>query len=192
MKPVVEKGGSINGSRVTHPAFGAATLTRVNASFDSSVKLHGSDFKHTRFISMQIHNASISRADSYDHHFPEDRIVEVLFSESQWATFVSSFNQGEGVPCTLNWIKGEGSIPNIEGEDQTKFLKEKVFEHVDNLVEPINSLREILAETKMTKKGEKALSGQIDRLERELKYNIPYFIENIAEHMEGITEKAKV
>ena len=54
------------------------------------------------------------------------RIIEVAMSEAQWATFVSSLNQGSGVQCTLDYSMQDGSIPAIAApkDRRTQFSQE--------------------------------------------------------------------
>lgn len=185
MKPTIEK------DRISHPAFGAICVNRVSGSFGHDTKLHASDFKHQKYISLEIHEAVINRQDSWDHHMPTKKVFEIAMTEAQWATFVSSFGQGSGVPCTLTWLKGQGRFPTIDMEPQVEHLRTKALERVDQLLNPILELEKLLATAKMPVGVRKSLQAQTCKLKQELQHNLPYFLKNFEEHMETTVEKAK-
>jgi hypothetical protein len=93
-----------------HPAYGMIGASRVSGG----AYLYGSDFRHQHWMTIRIHHGRLLRSDlSYDHYMAEGQIIEVELSEAQWATFVSAANVGDGVPCTINWVVGEGFLPEL-------------------------------------------------------------------------------
>ena len=111
-------------------------------------------------------------------------------SESQWATFVSSMNVGDGVPCTIRTLMGE-YIPELPLSDQkTKFARHASEANAKGL-ESLAKLSEAIGRMGLSKSKEKELQDLAATTLRELKSNTDYIAERFEEHMETTVEKAK-
>jgi hypothetical protein len=122
----------------SEPYMGTIHVSRV----PGRAHLFDSDVEHQHFITVSIHHATRERSLSMNWVHPGDEIVEVCMSEMQWANFVSSFNQGSGVPVTLNHIMGRRipEPPNLKSE-VSKFQKEVIA----TVAESIGSLKAAIA-----------------------------------------------
>ena len=100
--------GSRDATRTTHPAFAQITASRVSGH---SI-LYGSDFDHNHYVTISISRSELCRNLSNDWYHSREELIEVALSEAQWATFVSSMNQGSGVACTLQHFNGK-MIPQL-------------------------------------------------------------------------------
>ncbi|KKL96942.1 hypothetical protein LCGC14_1839510, partial [marine sediment metagenome] len=96
-EPTIEvtKDDPINDTVERHPAYAQIGAMRVSGSHGAY--LYGSDFRHQHYIMIQIHDSVLHRSLSGDRAHSGKRLIEVALSEAQWATFVSSLNQGSGV-----------------------------------------------------------------------------------------------
>lgn len=92
-----------------HPAQAVIVVGRVSGGS----YLFGSEARHQHFIHLDIHRAEVERKLADDWVHPTEKLVEVYMTESQWAHFVSSMNLGGGTQCTLRYLVGEGSIPEM-------------------------------------------------------------------------------
>lgn len=189
VEPTVRDGS--HGERIyEHPAFGMIGGSRV---MGSSV-LFGSDFEHRNFVEIRVRRASLRRDLSRDWHFGEDEIVSVRLSEAQWATFVSSLNNGDGVPCTLDYVQGEPmpALPLRRGEDAAREDAKAHFGEMAGLVD--KAIREVEegVGSALSKVKREAILESLRTLRREVPSNTPFMLDSFERHMETTVERAKV
>lgn len=187
----VDRPGNRDATRTTHPAFGNIGASRVQTT---GIYLYGSDFRHASFVSIRIRRSELERSLSHDDFFGKDPIVEVRLSEAQWATFVSTLNVGDGVPCTIGAI-GSESVPMIDRPKETEErfrseVAEKAARSVERVDETIRRV-EALASGLSKKKKEETL-GLLRTLRQDLASNLPFVVRSFGEHVETRVEKAKV
>jgi hypothetical protein len=189
-EPVVtSQGAPFNGTKTTHPAFAMIGASRVSGS----TPLFGSDFIHHNYIRVRIANASLNRNTSHDwYHAESTPYIEVSLSEAQWATFVSSMNVGDGVPCTLNSLNGS-DVPSIPNPKQRKDQSvSEVKECIENALASVSTLREKIQAMTASKKQKDSLLDEVYHVEMNIRQNAPCMMECFDEHMEKTIEKAKI
>ncbi len=174
----------------THPAFALVSASRVSGSRT----LFGTDFVHHNYITLRISTAEPNRDWSHDWYSPRRELVEVALSEAQWATFVSSLNVGQGVPCTLDHDHGERK-PGIP-------LRQQRDVHDTELTERLTRMSTTVRETMATIEGEMgaslsqkkkdAILAHLRRLDQDLTSNIPWYASVFRKHMKRVVESAKV
>jgi hypothetical protein len=100
-----------------HPSFGVVSLSRAHGTNHS---LFGSSITHNNFIILSIKRAILKRNLSHDWIMPDGHapIVEVEMSATQFAEAITSFNKGEGSPCTITYVDGK-QIPSCPFETKT-------------------------------------------------------------------------
>lgn len=176
----------------THPAYGQITLHKINGS---SV-LYGSDFVHHQCVRITIHRSELNRSLSQDWHHQRDTLIEVDLSEAQWANYVSSFNLGSGVPCTLRYVANDEVPikPYLPDPDLRREYSVEVAKRLDDAALSLYKLKEkIKAETiKLPKKVQAELLEPIERAITQIKSNVPFVKESFDKHVEDSIEKAKV
>ena len=186
--------------KVTHPAFAAIGASRVSSAGDY---LYGSDFEHRNYIRIRISRCTQYRDLSHDWHFPHIQpYIEVALSEAQWATFVSSFGQGDGIPCTLtfrDWPReGDnvpfGHTPEIAEPpaDRLEQVNAEVQETLQDVDTGIQAALSKLAALKVPQKALKELTDLLEKARQNLTVNLPYVVRSFDKHAEDTVEKAKV
>ncbi|RYD50519.1 MAG: hypothetical protein EOP83_23830 [Verrucomicrobiaceae bacterium] len=188
-EPVKGK-SNFDGETFTHPAFGQISVSRVSGD----VHLYGSDFKHHGYVIVRVYRSKLDRSLSRDSHFADIRpVIEVAMSESQWATFVSSFNMGHGVPCTIQQIEGK-AIPGIPFRDSKDEYKREAQETLEDSIKELLKTRDlILANTSgLSKKKQDEMVAGINSAIQQLQSNFPFVMDSMAKFMEKRVEKAKV
>lgn len=117
-----------------HPAWGMIGASRVSGS---GAVLHDSDIRHQHYVTVKISTGSRTRHLLRDWLRPRKEIIEVALSEAQWASFVSSMNSGNGVPCTILFREGVGDVPGMpyaprlqESMDEVRGAAERAAEQV--------------------------------------------------------------
>lgn len=189
-KTMDEMAGGRMAVKMEHPAFGMISVSRVSGR----TNLFGSDFAHQNYVVITINDADLRREMSRDWVFPRKQVIEVAMSESQWATFVSSFNTS-GIPCTQMWTREQGMVPRLpEPETRTKMFKREVE---DDLLEALAALDDLTAAIEdgtsgISKKKQEALFAKVRLARNKLTSSIPFVADQFDEHMEEGIEKAKV
>lgn len=185
----VETGTHRDETRVTHPAFGQITVSRIQGRR----ALYGSDFEHNTYVRITIYRSELNRHLSRDWPHQREQLMSVDMSEAQWATFVSSFGQGSGVQCTLERFNGEG-IPEFPLRDEGQEYK---VEQDKALTAALDNLLELRATIEanvqgLTKVKQAELLKNVNMSIRKLTDSMPFIAKSYAEHMEERVEKAKI
>lgn len=184
VKPVVTKNGDgWRDETETHPAYMLIGAARVGIGSGGKA-LYGSDFVHNSCVRVTLSRSVQLRTNARDWHASNGQVISVYLSEAQWATFVSTLNIGEGVPCTLDWKEGEGYAPEIARDrTQRDRFKADVARRMERAREHLRALVGMLSTRKQREAAE--------AVERELLGNLPWVAQQFDEHMEETVEKAK-
>lgn len=180
-RPVRSEGGMHDDYKETHPAYAMIGAAR----WSGGATLFQSDFVSHNFMVITIRRADLNRGLNSDYVHGSQQLVEVALTEAQWATFVSTPNIGQGVPCTLTWTLGDGYIPTIEAEE-TRHAQFNA-EVLQDLNESIAFMQEALAQAKT-----KAQREPIERALKRLTDNLPFAARRFDEHAEQTIEKMKI
>lgn len=180
VEPVADEHG-----RETHPAWTLIGASRVSQGPTGAV-LFDSDIKHTHYVVVKLMTASRTRSHMRDHIMGGRTVHEVAMSEAQWASFVSSMNAGDGVPCTTRFRQGEGPVAGMPHEsrlraslDETRGAAELAF----------GAIRAAFV-TYQAKKN----AGNLRALEAAIRNavgNVAFAGESLTEHTENVVQKAK-
>ena len=172
-----------------HPAYAMVGASRVTST---GTFLYGSDFKHRSFITLAIRRSEKGRGLSNDYYHGRDELIEIAMSEAQWATFISTLNVGFGVPCTLQHINCE-SVPSIAGIVNAK---KQFITEMNSLVEKGNNalddLEVVIDRLNLSKKAKEELKWQVETARRTTGSSGKFMAEQFGEHVEKVTEAAKV
>jgi hypothetical protein len=175
-------------SKTTHPAFAQIRASRVQGG----TLLYGSDFQHQHFITLQICRSELHRDLSRDWHFAREELIDVSMSEAQWATFISTLNSGGGTPCTLTHID-RNAVPQIPYNPKRREQFDADLRDTLGLVESsLSELRDKINALPVSEKKRKELLSSVECAERNLAPNLSFVAKQFGEHMETVTEHAKV
>lgn len=171
----------------THPSFAQISASNVSGG----TYLYGSDFHHQNYVTIRIKRSELNRNLSNDWPFAREELIEVALSESQWATFVSSMNRGEGVQCTLQHYQGKmiPQIPKIKS--RLKQFQTEGSESGDEAVAAITELRDEINASKLSQKQKDAWVHKLNFIEGRTTGNLSFVASQFVEHMEGVVQKAK-
>ena len=172
----------------SHPAYAQIVANRVSGG----AYLYGSDFRHQHYITLQIHDSELHRNLSGDRPMAHRRLIEIAMSEAQWATFVSSLNQGGGVQCTLEFTPEAEIVPGIAPPKDRKLqFSREMTERFDMAVRALKVLAAQIDESPLSGKKKKELRSQLQMAEMNLAPNMDFVAKQFDEHMERTVEKAK-
>jgi len=191
--------GGLPGETVErHPSFGLVGLFKTCGS----QPLFGSPLEvNNGYVSLKIsHGEKIHSGHGYDRYFPRSTVVEVMISEAQFAQLITSWNSGEGVPCTFDFIApgGEGSVPGWPDDDYVSDTEQVRNEFKDRIsdvkkkVEAAISSMNVLLEKKgaltIAEKG--SIREGMIALSRLLDDSAPYMAAQFVEVTEKVIQKA--
>lgn len=189
----VELPGHCDGeSAFEHPAFGQISASRFTAT--PGVVLYGSDFRHGNAITITIRRSQLHRDLSRDWHFSRDELIAVTLSEAQWATFVSSLNAGDGIPCTLEHVMGK-RMPDLPVRVSTDVVKAELADKMQEVGERVDrAIAAMEGEIGKSLSGKKRdeLLAELHQLRRDVSDRLPFMATSFEKHMEKTVEKAKI
>lgn len=190
-RPIVTKtpDDNMHESVETHPSYAQIGASRCQGGMMS---LYGSDFQHHNYMTIRIYRSEVARGLSHDWHHAHDEMIEVALSEAQWATFVSTPNSGMGVPCTLQHIERE-SVPQLPPPaKRTEQFTMEATERLQNVEAQLKKLIAQINASKLTQKAKDELLSTANYATNDLRPNIAFVAKSFAEHVERITEHAKI
>jgi hypothetical protein len=170
-----------------HPAWGLIGASRVSCSPGST--LFDSDIQHQHTIVVKLSLARRRRDLHHDHLMADGKmsshVVEVEMSFAQWASFVSSMNAGDGVPCTIRRREGE-AVPEVPYEP-------RLAETLNEVRGKAEAAQAAIAEAFAAYKAHKT-AGNLRTLEsaiRNMPANMEFAAESLSEHAENVTQKMR-
>lgn len=188
----------IDGDKVSnHPAYGMASVNRVRSS---GMTLFASDLNHQEVIQMQIFEGQMLDRDGVRNPRRAARrpMVEVHFSSAQWATLVSSFGLGDGVPCTITRkTVGETITPPPIAVTETtrerfeRDIEEAASRQLERLRECLGELSKLVAKGKAGKRELEALYSSMSSQLGNLPKNLSFTTTLIQESMDNIVAAGK-
>ena len=185
--PTDEKGRT----RITHPAFGQISASRVSGQ----TNLYGSDFSHQNYVTITLSASEVDRHLSNDWHHGKNELFEVALSEAQWATFVSSMNVGSGVPCTIQhtMMATRGYTPALpDPPDRREQFAKELLENMVDARAALGDLEALIMSSGVSKAKAKEMLDKVAFASREIGSSSKFVAEQFDEHMENSVEKAKI
>lgn len=188
-EPTVEttNGAGSKETRYQHPAFGQIRASRVQGQ----TTLYGSDFVHQHFVTVSINHSELHRTLSRDWPFARGEIIEVMLSEAQWATFVSSMNVGMGVQCTINHLNGK-MVPGIAHHASDHEFKNEVRDAINSAVSEVDATAELVKSLGLPKGKERQILDRLRHARQQIDNHVPFVADQFDEYVEHTIEKAKV
>lgn len=172
-----------------HPAYAQIGAFRQSGG---SGCLYGSDFVHEGQVVISISRSELHRGLSRDWAHPREEYIEVALSEAQWATFVSTLNSGSGTQCTLTRKDGD-LIPGLPiPENRKDQFKGELKERLALAEGYMKELRAKIGAASLSAKGKQELLSSLHMAEMNLSSNCGFVADQFGEHMETITEHAKI
>lgn len=181
------KDGS-HGTVTTHPAYGQISASR---RYGGRMTLYGSDFVHDSTVSITISLSELHRSLSRDWNHPRQEVIEVVLSESQWATFVSSMNMGSGPCCTIQHIEGDRKPWIPLPEDRKKQYGAEFVDTLNDAIKRIDDAMVKVSSSGLSAKKSAEVISELKMAKQEIQSNLPFVAKSFDENMEDTVEKAK-
>lgn len=179
----------------THPAYAMIGAHRVSSM--PGTFLAGSDFRHQHFVEITVRPAQMARGLGSDRYHSDGRqYIQVALSEAQWASFVSSMNVGDGIPCTLEQRDGPDGWEFIPGiapiTDRREQLRTEVRDNLDTAQRMLHEVIDEINASTLSVKGKQALIDRVTRAQQELGSNLDFVANQFDKHAEKTMERARV
>jgi hypothetical protein len=177
---------------IKHPSYGMIGLSRRSGSVSP---LFGSNIQHSQTITLTIKRAEHNRHLNNDWYHANEQLIEVELSGAQYAELVSSFNMGDGVPCTIRQFDKQ-SYPDPPYESPVDIFQREFSAKMKNLGKECASLVEdsvkMLNEKPSIGKADREfLLNSIRKLIQEVNSNVPFVSQQFNESMEKTISQAK-
>lgn len=148
-----------------HPAWGIIALSHIHSNgsdlFLSPTRSHG-------YVRLTIHQASLQRSEHNGMSpWPEEHIIDVALSATQFAEMITQPNRGQGVACTITRLQAKrvDDTPPIGDElhDAAGRAKQRgIYESVRLVDEVITGIDGILSQ------GGRATVAQLRKIREDL------------------------
>ncbi len=176
----------------THESFGQIRFNRSQGS----ASFYGSELQQDHYITMEIHQSEIQRQLTNEWHFENGApIVKLRMTSGQFAEMITSMNNGSGVPCTLEMIKGERLQKLPPQESRKEFVhrkfEDRMKDFADTIRERQNKAKELVKKKTLSKQDIHDLTHHLEWLTGEVERNIPYFAKCFQETMDEVVLEAK-
>lgn len=186
IEPIVTPDSRGDGVRLDHPAFGQVRVSRVSGH----AVLYGSDFTHRSSVRLTIMKSQLHRRLNNDWPYANRELIEIEMSEAQWAAFVSSFNLGSGVQCTIRHIDNK-AVPTFPLRDEAGEFGREMSDQSKDALAALERAVEAVAAAKITKKDAEAILAGIRKAAQEIGVNADFVKECFDRHMEERVQKAR-
>lgn len=177
-----------------HESFGMIQVNRVQGR----ARLFGSSVDHLGFFQVAVYRGQ-RRSNEWGERFMAtdlSPIVKVSLSPAQFVEFVTTQNQGTGIPCTIESVEGVSmdTCPvDMESELQkirVNFRK-RLDEALANIPGSLKSLDELLAKKTLNKDDRNEIRSAVAHLARVLQDMAPHTLKMFSEATEKHIAKGK-
>jgi ElaB/YqjD/DUF883 family membrane-anchored ribosome-binding protein len=175
-----------------HESYGMISLTKSSSS--KALSLFGSSIKHSEVITLRINRGEIDRKLNQDWFHSKEQLIEVRMSHSQFAELITTFNRGEGTPCTLTYVGGKRmEEPQYVSKAQqaSNEFKNKMVNLTTKLKNLMENSDEILDKKTVSKGDRDILKSELRSLMQEIQSNLPFMADQFTEQMDKTVSEAK-
>lgn len=179
---------------IRHPSFGMVGLSRRSSS--GYTPLFGSNIQHSQTITLTIKRAENNRHLNNDFFHGLEQLIEIEMSGSQYAELISSFNIGDGIPCTIRQFD-KHSYPDPPYENPIDIFQREFSAKINNIGKECKSMTEdafkmLKDKPTINKSDREFILNSINMLVQQINSNIPFISQEFNESMEKTVSQAKM
>jgi hypothetical protein len=191
-EPTLRREDSVMGMTYEHPAFGCVEISKCQST---PLTMFMSNVRHQHTVRFTVSQAEMDRRHNHDTHRSTKPICSFSMTMVQFAELMGAMGTGSGVPCTLEWVRGEGGKPGISLASAPKRYADEVKAEFKRLGKQVAVIvaetQKALDEAKMSKTKQAVILGPLHRLAQDLGSNIPFMQDMFVEGIESIISEAK-
>lgn len=122
-----------------------------------------SDIETRTFIEITLMTAQKARDLKQDWIMGDKVLFKVKMTPIQWVNFLTCMNEGDGVPCTIEYTKEEGHIPFKPEKPRLDIIYEEHEAVVNSSLDSLNDIEEAIKglSSKISKKAYDELLSKI-------------------------------
>lgn len=176
----------------TNEAWGLVSFHRTTGHR----RLFGSSIDNQNMILLEISKCKRKHDLGQYWYCPDESITQVILSEAQFASLITTMNQGPGVPCTIRFSQETGYIEHDQkDESEIKSVSDEFKKRMKNFGENIESqlsnIEQILLKKSINKSDRIELQKVLSKNLQEIKSNIPFYLKQFEEASQNIVTQAK-
>lgn len=179
--------------RINHPSFGMLRFSRIHGQ---SGYLFGTEIQADNYIQLEL-SPGVLRRDLSNDWFSDtnETLFRVKMSPNQFSELITTLNIGSGVPVTIEKICDEKVEQCKDVESKKTYTHKQFKQRMANFMVEINNrwqaAEKIIDKKNLSKDDQKELKWFYERMNQELKSNIPFFAKCFQEVMDKIVVDAK-
>ena len=178
----------------THPSYGQVQFSRISGGgsrlYGSAIRKHGTSIILRICRSELVHDTDINTV----WHHGRKTLIEVELSSAQFATLLTTMNMGDGVPCTIRRLGGEGveNPPDdtpLEHEriGQSLATDGKYAERINgSIAEALEAVDAMLAGKSLRKGDLEVVQMKLRQAQTNVRSNLPYVLTRFREAAEKV------
>ena len=175
-----------------HPSFGMLRFSRINGR---SGYLFGSEIQADNYVQLELSNGEMKRDLTDDKFYAKKNLFRVKMSPNQFAELITTLNYGSGVPCTIESIGNDiieqcDTIKSRKTQTQEQF-KQRLADFMVEMNHQYSDVQKTISSGNISKKNEKKLTLFYEKVQQEIKSNIPFFLRCFQESMDKVVLDAK-
>lgn len=105
-----------------------------------------SDIETPSFIEITLMTAQKQRSLKQDWIMGDKTLFKIKMTPIQWVNFLTCMNEGDGVPCTIEYTESEGHIPFTPERSKLDIIYEEHEAVVNSSLDSLNDLEEAIKE----------------------------------------------
>jgi hypothetical protein len=182
-------------TRYTHPSYGIIGFNRVSCG--GNTRLFGSALdQHYHTIRVRIGRAERATEHGLDRFRSLSEIIEIELSAAQFAEAITAMNVGDGVPCTIRRLTGQGRIedppytPNASDHAKIDF-KARMRTFADSLATLRKDVERATEGKTITAAVRATIRDGVNAIATEVSSNLPFFVECYEEAVTKVSAAAK-
>jgi hypothetical protein len=176
-----------------HPSWVLIGASRGSWS-PPGVALFQSEIRHQHAVTIRVVQASRKRDLKHDWVHGGKILMEVVLSEAQWASFVSSMNSGDGTPATLTLKETDYNVPQAPYDPRFAVTMAEASgaaaDAFKDVQEALAEYERLVAEKAPAKDRKRAYQTLQSRI-RNAGPNVEYAGKRLAEHAEDVVNRAR-
>lgn len=196
---VLHDAGREGALKFSHPAYGTVEVSHPTGG--DSVYF-GSRVPHQSRVCVTVNTANLKRDLSNDWIHSENTLVELEFTDAQWAQFVSS-HSGRATPCTLRHYpkgaleSGLEEVPGIAGDPDARpsfseEMRDTLRKEVAMFQESVKRMDAMLESGKLGKKELQEIRNHVAWGADRVASSVGFVVDQFAEHMETVVSDSKI
>ena len=179
--------------KTEHESFGMIGLSQVSGQ----AVLVGSAVRHQHFIELSVHESVKYSSEYHERFHATKKICEVWLSHAQLAELLFSVNQGDGIPCTIHWARGDikpwRESPTFENpfkqsSDDLKSALQKTLKYAHDLAKEAEAL---VKKKLSTKQEREQLEFLAMKIAQDIESNLTFVSRCMDEKVEKNIAQAK-